>query len=149
MTPSEDFQIFIVLGKSGSGKGTQVEFLQKKFNFELISSGTLLRKRAMESDFVGKRINELITKGVLTPTPIVFHLWLHRFEELQEKGANSSSSAVVVPGFTCFCSLVIISANIPPPSRMTSISSGVFIEIIATVMFLGFPSVRPQSIDLH
>jgi len=88
MTPSEDFQIFIVLGKSGSGKGTQVEFLQKKFGFELISSGALLRKRATVSDFVGKRINELITKGILTPTPIIFHLWLHRFEELQEKGVK-------------------------------------------------------------
>ena len=81
-------QVFIVLGKSGSGKGTQVEFLQKKFGFELISSGALLRARAEENDFVGKRIDEIISNGNLAPTPIIFHLWLHRFEELREKGVK-------------------------------------------------------------
>jgi adenylate kinase len=88
MRPSEKFQIFIMLGKSGSGKGTQVELLQKKFGFEVISSGTLLRERAKKDDFVGRRIHELISKGILTPSPVIFHLWMHKFEELREQGVK-------------------------------------------------------------
>lgn len=85
MRPSEEFQILIVLGKSGSGKGTQVELLQRKFGFQVVSSGNLLRTRMVQDDFVGERLREIIGKGILVPTPIIFHLWLHRFEELREQ----------------------------------------------------------------
>ncbi len=83
MTPSE-FKILIVLGKSGSGKGTQVEVLAKRHNLKIISSGTLLRKRAEQDDFIGRRIAEILAQGGLIPTPIIFHLWLHELEVAKE-----------------------------------------------------------------
>jgi len=80
MTPSKDFKTLIVLGKSGSGKGTQVEILAERHNLKIISSGTLLRQRAEQTDFVAKGIAEILARGGLIPTPIIFHLWLHELE---------------------------------------------------------------------
>src|SRR3989344_1076045 len=83
MTPS-NFTVLIVLGKSGSGKGTQVEKLAEQYGLKIISSGSLLRARAEEKDFVGNRIAGIIDKGGLIPTPIIFHLWLHELEKIRE-----------------------------------------------------------------
>ena len=79
MTPSE-LKILIVLGKSGSGKGTQVAILAKRHNLKIISSGALLRQRAEQDDFVGRRIAEILAQGGLIPTPVIFHMWLHELE---------------------------------------------------------------------
>ncbi|HEY4509781.1 MAG TPA: nucleoside monophosphate kinase [Candidatus Paceibacterota bacterium] len=95
MTLSRDFKTLVVLGKSGSGKGTQVEMLARDYNFRIISSGTLLRSRAAQRDFVGKRIGEIINKGGLVPTPVIFHLWLHELEATREDG---SARGVVFEG---------------------------------------------------
>src|SRR3989338_2489783 len=83
MTP---FKVIIVLGKSGSGKGTQAEMLAKEHSFKIISSGSLLRARAEQNDFVGKGIAEILDRGGLIPTPIIFHLWLHELEKIREAG---------------------------------------------------------------
>lgn len=77
--------IIILLGKSGSGKGTQAEFLQKKFGLEYIGSGDLLRGRGERKDFTGKKIIQTLTKGSLMPTPVIFKLWLDKVEELKNK----------------------------------------------------------------
>ena len=95
MTPSKDFKTLVVLGKSGSGKGTQVEALARDYNFRIISSGNLLRARAEKSDFVGQRIGEIINKGDLVPTPVIFHLWLHELETTRE---DTSMRGVVFEG---------------------------------------------------
>lgn len=87
MTPSKGskIKIIIVLGKSGSGKGTQVKMLAKTHNFKIISSGNLLRARKEQGDFVGRRIGEIIDAGGLVPTPVIFHMWLHELEEAREQ----------------------------------------------------------------
>jgi adenylate kinase len=77
--------IIILLGKSGCGKGTQAQLLQEKFGLEYIGSGDLLRTRAKKSDFLGKKIAEIMNKGGLIPTPFIFKLWLDRVEELKAK----------------------------------------------------------------
>lgn len=78
------FKIIILLGKSGSGKGTQAELLQKFLGLEHISTGVLLRKRMQKNDFLGRGIARILEKGGLIPTPIVFHMWLHALESLRE-----------------------------------------------------------------
>lgn len=77
--------IIILLGKSGSGKGTQADLLQEKLKLEYIGSGDLLRTRAKKSDFTGKKIAKILAKGKLIPTPAIFKLWLDRVEELKNK----------------------------------------------------------------
>src|SRR3990167_1973371 len=90
------FKVIIVLGKSGSGKGTQVEGLAQKHGFKIISSGSLLRKRAEQNDFVGKKIAEILDRGGLIPTPIIFHLWLHELEGARE--AESGVKGIIFEG---------------------------------------------------
>ena len=77
--------IIILLGKSGSGKGTQAKLLQKKFNLDYIGSGDLLRNRGKKKDFSGKKLKEVLKKGKLVPTPLIFKLWLDKIEELKSK----------------------------------------------------------------
>ncbi|OGZ19908.1 MAG: hypothetical protein A3F95_00870 [Candidatus Nealsonbacteria bacterium RIFCSPLOWO2_12_FULL_39_31] len=77
--------IIILLGKSGSGKGTQAELLGDKFGLEYIGSGDLLRVRSKKEDFIGKRIADILAKGELIPTPAILKLWLDRVEEIKNK----------------------------------------------------------------
>ncbi len=76
--------VIILLGRSGSGKGTQAEILVKKFGFKLISAGDLLRLKAKDQDFVGKKIAEIISKGGILPTPVVFDLWFEELKRIKE-----------------------------------------------------------------
>lgn len=83
--PSKKPLIIILLGKSGSGKGTQTELLAKKLGLDCVDSGTLLRKRKIKQDFTGAKIAKVIDNGGLVPTPVIFKLWLDKFEELKKK----------------------------------------------------------------
>ncbi|MFZ3054736.1 MAG: nucleoside monophosphate kinase [Minisyncoccales bacterium] len=87
--------ILILLGKSGSGKGTQVNLLKEKYGLDYVGSGDLLRERKKTDDFMGKKIAEVIDNGGIIPTPVIFNLWLKRFEELKKKG---SLNGIVLDG---------------------------------------------------
>jgi len=78
-------KIIILLGKSGSGKGTQAELLQEKFNLDYIGSGDLLRARAKKNDFTGKNLGKALNSGKLAPTAVILKLWLDRAEQLKNK----------------------------------------------------------------
>ncbi|TSC75553.1 MAG: adenylate kinase [Parcubacteria group bacterium Gr01-1014_30] len=85
MRPSKKPLVGIFLGRSGSGKGTQVKLLKKKLGLDYISSGKLLRRRKKIKDFTGKKLQKVLDRGGLVPTPVVFKLWLDRFEKLKKK----------------------------------------------------------------
>lgn len=50
----------IILGPQGSGKGTQAEFLSKKFNLAHIDMGMSLRLAASENNSLGKKLSRII-----------------------------------------------------------------------------------------
>ena len=85
MKSSHRFLFLSILGKPGSGKGTQADFLETKFPFEHISTGALLRQRAKKNDFIAKRLREIMEMGGLVPTASVFQLWMPRLEYLQKQ----------------------------------------------------------------
>lgn len=86
MKPSKKNPLIVtLLGKSGSGKGTQADLLVEKFGLEHIGSGDLLRVRSKENDFTGKKLSQTLKKGNLVPTPVILKLWLDRVEELKNK----------------------------------------------------------------
>jgi len=72
--------IVILLGPPGSGKGTQVRFLQKKFRLKHIGSGNLLRARKEKRDFTGRKIAQYIDNGRRAPTPVIFKMWMDEME---------------------------------------------------------------------
>jgi adenylate kinase len=61
----------IILGPSGSGKGTQAEFLARKFNLKILDGGEYLRKLMTEKSKNAQRTAKTMNKGVLVPTDIV------------------------------------------------------------------------------
>ena len=77
--------VVIFLGKPGSGKGTQAELLGKKLGLDCVGSGDLLRERKEKKDFTGEKLSIVVDTGGLTPTPVIFKLWLDKFEELKAK----------------------------------------------------------------
>jgi adenylate kinase len=78
-------KIIFFLGKPGSGKGTQINYLEEETGFKVIRTGDLLRGRAEENDHMGKKIKECLDKGGLIPTPVVFILWMPLLIEFEEK----------------------------------------------------------------
>lgn len=87
--------IIAFLGKSGSGKGTQVELLKEKLGLEYIGSGNLLRSRKEEQDFTGKKIASIIDEGGLVPSPIIFELWMKEMEKIKD---NGSTKGILIDG---------------------------------------------------
>lgn len=81
-------KIIILLGRAGSGKGTQAELLKEKFNFEKIGSGDILRSRFKIKDFTGKKLDKELSGGGLAPSAIIFKLWIDKMEEMKRYDFN-------------------------------------------------------------
>ncbi len=78
-------QIIILLGRSGSGKGTQAKILIKEFGFNYLGTGDLVRQRMKRSDFTGKKMREVVNQGELAPTFLVFNIWVQELEKIKSK----------------------------------------------------------------
>lgn len=62
----------ILLGAQGSGKSTQALLLAKKFDYEWIITGSLVRKAIKKNDANSKIIKKYVDKGKLVPNKIIF-----------------------------------------------------------------------------
>ena len=61
----------ILLGPPGAGKGTQAQFIVKKFNLYQLSTGDLLRDEIKNKTGVGKKIENIIAHGDFVVDEIV------------------------------------------------------------------------------
>lgn len=77
--------ILSLLGKAGSGKGTQVNLLKEKLGLDFLGTGELLRLRKEVDDFSGKKIASVVDSGGIVPAPVVFELWMKKFEEFKNR----------------------------------------------------------------
>jgi len=68
----------ILVGKQGSGKGTQGKFLIKEFGFQLFETGAELRKIAQTDSDLGKKVKEITERGDLVPNEVVMEI-VHEF----------------------------------------------------------------------
>lgn len=79
----ESPKVFIILGRSGCGKGTQADLLMThlrnsdgKISKTLhIESGALLRNFAKGDNFTQTKIKEVLAGGTLVPESVVVALW--------------------------------------------------------------------------
>lgn len=72
---------YVFMGRSGSGKGTQVQLLKDEFtkrNIKLIhvETGSLLREYAKGGSYVQKIVRNIMQTGNLAPDPVVISLWM-------------------------------------------------------------------------
>jgi adenylate kinase len=72
---------FILLGPPGSGKGTQANLLQDKFNIPKISTGDILRAAVKDGAELGKQAKIFMDKGELVPDEVVIGLFKERIVE--------------------------------------------------------------------
>jgi len=68
----------IFLGRSGSGKGTQLALLKKKIFLVEIDTGGLLRRFIKQKGFLSHKTAEVIAEGDLVPCWLVVNLWLKK-----------------------------------------------------------------------
>lgn len=71
----------LILGATGSGKGTQAKLLVKKFGFQYFESGDILREKAKEKSPLGEEVKRVMKEGVFVPNKImaeVFADWLNK-----------------------------------------------------------------------
>ena len=70
-----EFNTVLLIGKPGSGKGTQAKFLCEKTGWPVISSGDLFRALAKEESPAGKRLKEETERGLLAPDWFAMYLF--------------------------------------------------------------------------
>jgi adenylate kinase len=64
----------ILIGKQGSGKGTQAKILAKLFGFQIFETGGALRAIAQENSALGKTVKDITTRGDLVPNEVVMDI---------------------------------------------------------------------------
>ncbi|MCK5893216.1 MAG: adenylate kinase [Endozoicomonadaceae bacterium] len=70
----------ILLGAPGAGKGTQAQFICKKFGIPQISTGSMLRASIKAKSSLGLKIKTLMGAGQLVPDDIVIDLVKERIK---------------------------------------------------------------------
>jgi len=71
----------ILLGAPGAGKGTQAQFLTKKFDIPQISTGDMLRAAIKEGTALGKLAKEAMDSGNLVTDEIIIGLVKERITQ--------------------------------------------------------------------
>ena len=70
----------VIFGAPGSGKGTQSDLLIKKYGFEHISTGDVLRSEIKNGTELGKTAKSYIDKGQLIPDDLMLDIRYVAFE---------------------------------------------------------------------
>lgn len=70
----KEFTNIVILGKPGSGKGTQGKFLAEKHNLIYISTGGMLRQEVADDTEIGRIAKPYMDKGEIVPDEIPIKL---------------------------------------------------------------------------
>ncbi len=77
----------IFLAVQGAGKGTFAKKLKDKYGYAHISTGDILRERALVEDETGKKIKDLIDNGIFVPNDIIYEAIEYKITQPEcEKG---------------------------------------------------------------
>ena len=74
------------MGAPGSGKGTQAEKLMDDFGCRQISTGVLLRQAIESGSELGKKVQKIMSEGLLVSDDIVLDLIKNELSEIGESG---------------------------------------------------------------
>ncbi|MFH1601984.1 MAG: nucleoside monophosphate kinase [Candidatus Shapirobacteria bacterium] len=76
----------IIIGPSGSGKGTQAKFLEKEFGLEHISMGEIFRKEIEKKTKKGKLAEKYVVQGKWVPTALTMSVLSPLLKKALKKG---------------------------------------------------------------
>ena len=71
----------LLFGAPGVGKGTQAKLLSTKFNIPHISTGDILRQAVKDQTELGKRAQEIMSRGDLVPDDIMMGIIKYRLSK--------------------------------------------------------------------
>lgn len=83
MTKDFSYDTLVLMGRPGSGKGTQAAFIAAAFGFQTLSSGQTFRAIAKKDTIIGHKIKEIIEGGELAPQWYASHLFKEAFFQLK------------------------------------------------------------------
>lgn len=71
----------LLFGAPGVGKGTQAKLLSSKFNIPHISTGDILRQAVKDETQLGKKAQEIMSRGDLVPDDVMIGIIKYRFNK--------------------------------------------------------------------
>ena len=75
----------IFIAPPSAGKGTQSALLEKEYGYKHISTGDLLRAEIKRKSEIGKKIENIISKGELVSDDIIIELLKKQLEKISNK----------------------------------------------------------------
>lgn len=78
----------VLFGPPGAGKGTQARNLVKKYGFNHISTGDVIREEIANGTELGCKVKECIERGELAPDHLVVGIIAHFIEEHKNCAGN-------------------------------------------------------------
>ncbi len=88
------YNTIVILGKPGSGKGTQAALLSEKAGFPVFAASARLKELAQSHPDIGQEILESMHQGVLVPHWIMSYLWISEMVALGHHGGIIFDGAV-------------------------------------------------------
>ncbi|HOW29329.1 MAG TPA: nucleoside monophosphate kinase [archaeon] len=85
-------KIIIMVGPAGSGKGTQNKLIERDFGYKPFSMGEILREEVNKKTILGKKINEIISKGNMVSLEIASDLIFNKIKK-------EKSNKILMDGF--------------------------------------------------
>lgn len=139
----------VLLGKPGSGKGTQAAILAKALELPHLSSGEILRTEIRDGTGFGRAVEEYVLKGEIGPEELITGAILGFIER------SGSGGGYILDGFPRTISQANALAGAFPPDRaiLLSVPDEVIIERISkrlTCTGCGIvtgPGAEPGSVE--
>jgi adenylate kinase len=75
----------LIFGPPGSGKGTQSEYLAKKYNLLHLSTGDMLRAEITSGSELGEKVKGIMARGELVPDEVVIAMIASRIDAEKER----------------------------------------------------------------
>lgn len=88
----------MLMGAPGSGKGTQSSFLESRFGFTCISTGTMLRREARQDTPAGVRLRQIMTSGQLVDDRTVCSAVASQIKSLTAQSREEKAN-LIIDGF--------------------------------------------------
>ena len=85
----------VLLGPPGSGKGTQGERIESKYNFRKLSTGDMLRHAIEENSKIGLKASKIMSEGGLVNDQLINEL----VAEVLLKSFNNNEQGIILDGY--------------------------------------------------